>query len=151
MSGTGLLRCGWPSPGDLATSACYGPMRCVFCRISLQNILFRRCFFCFRTLISRPANTKPALSHPPSSPSMPTSCAPAASSTPSQTSRTSISGCSPHLSQFPLFEHVDPDVLRTEGHGPVLDAVCSSTEEGIKVDRNGGKKWLACFRRIDVM
>lgn len=55
-----------------------------------------------------------------------------------------------HLSQFPLFEHVDADTLRAEGHGPVLDAVCFSTEEGIKVDRNGGKKWLACFRRIHV-
>lgn len=55
-----------------------------------------------------------------------------------------------HLSQFPLFEYVDPDTLRAEGHGPVLDAVYFSTEEGIKVDRNGGKKWLACFRRIHV-
>lgn len=55
-----------------------------------------------------------------------------------------------HLSQFLLFEYVDPDTLRAEGHGPVLDAVYFSTEEGIKVDRNGGKKWLACFRRIHV-
>src|ERR1700733_6854715 len=51
-----------------------------------------------------------------------------------------------HLAAFPLFEPVAEDALRAEGHGPVIDAVYSSTEEGKKVARNGGEKWLACFR-----
>lgn len=55
-----------------------------------------------------------------------------------------------HLDAFPLFESVSEDVLRAEGKGPILDAVCTSTEEGKKVERNGGEKWLACFRRIEV-
>ncbi|KAF9448627.1 putative methyltransferase [Macrolepiota fuliginosa MF-IS2] len=54
-----------------------------------------------------------------------------------------------HLANFPLFEPVDEHTLRTEGHGPVIDAVYTSTEEGKKVQRNNGDKWLACFRRID--
>jgi tRNA (guanine-N7-)-methyltransferase len=56
---------------------------------------------------------------------------------------------SAHLSTFPLFESVDPETLRAEGKGPILDAVWNSTEEGKKVERNMGEKWLACFRRID--
>ncbi|KAI0346334.1 putative methyltransferase [Trametopsis cervina] len=55
-----------------------------------------------------------------------------------------------HLEAFPLFEHISEDDLRAEGKGPVLDAVYSSTEEGRKVERNNGEKWLACFRRIEV-
>lgn len=54
-----------------------------------------------------------------------------------------------HLQAFPLFERVEEDVLLSEGHGPVLDAVRVSTEEGKKVERNKGNKWLACFRRIE--
>jgi len=54
-----------------------------------------------------------------------------------------------HLDEFPLFERVSEPQLREEGHGPVLDAVINSTEEGKKVERNQGEKWLACFRRID--
>jgi tRNA (guanine-N7-)-methyltransferase len=54
-----------------------------------------------------------------------------------------------HLSVFPLFEPVDEETLRSEGKGPIVDAVYSSTEEGKKVERNGGEKWLACFRRIE--
>jgi tRNA (guanine-N7-)-methyltransferase len=53
-----------------------------------------------------------------------------------------------HLTAFPLFEPVDEDTLRTEGKGPIVDAVYTSTEEGKKVERNGGEKWLACFRRV---
>lgn len=53
-----------------------------------------------------------------------------------------------HLNAFPLFEAIDEATLRSEGHGPILDAVYSSTEEGKKVERNGGDKWLACFRRV---
>lgn len=55
-----------------------------------------------------------------------------------------------HLEEFPLFEPVSEETLRAEGKGSILDAVKSSTEEGQKVERNGGGKWLACFRRIEV-
>lgn len=55
-----------------------------------------------------------------------------------------------HLDAFPLFERVEEEQLRKEGHGPVLDAVYTATEEGKKVERNSGEKWLACFRRIEV-
>jgi len=55
-----------------------------------------------------------------------------------------------HLSAFPLFEPVDEETLRSEGKGVIIDAVYTSTEEGKKVERNGGNKWLACFRRIQV-
>jgi tRNA (guanine-N7-)-methyltransferase len=54
-----------------------------------------------------------------------------------------------HLDEFPLFEPVSEEMLRAEGKGPILDAVTSSTEEGQKVQRNGGGKWLACFRRLE--
>jgi tRNA (guanine-N7-)-methyltransferase len=53
-----------------------------------------------------------------------------------------------HLDSFPLFEPVDEETLRAEGKGSMLDAVWNGTEEGKKVERNGGQKWLACFRRI---
>ncbi|TDL17680.1 tRNA-methyltransferase [Rickenella mellea] len=53
-----------------------------------------------------------------------------------------------HIEEFPLFERVSEDSLRREGHGGVIDAVRTSTEEGKKVERNKGEKWLACFRRI---
>lgn len=52
-----------------------------------------------------------------------------------------------HFIGFPLFESISETELRELGHGTVLDAVCGSTEEGKKVDRNNGDKWLACFRR----
>ncbi|VDB84730.1 unnamed protein product [Peniophora sp. CBMAI 1063] len=55
-----------------------------------------------------------------------------------------------HLTAHPLFEYVEEEKLREDGHGPVLDAVREATEEGKKVARNGGDKWLACFRRIEV-
>ncbi|KAF9048393.1 guanine-N-7 methyltransferase, partial [Panaeolus papilionaceus] len=54
-----------------------------------------------------------------------------------------------HLKNFPLFEPVSEQVLREEGKGPIIDAVYTSTEEGKKVERNQGQKWLACFRRIE--
>lgn len=55
-----------------------------------------------------------------------------------------------HLEAFPLFESVTEHELRQQGHGPILDAVYYSTEEGRKVERNSGEKWLACFRRKEV-
>lgn len=54
-----------------------------------------------------------------------------------------------HLTNFPLFQPVDEDTLRSEGKGPIIDAVYHSTEEGKKVASNKGDKWLACFRRIE--
>lgn len=54
-----------------------------------------------------------------------------------------------HLDDFPLFEQVDENTLIAEGHGEVIEAVKTSTEEGKKVDRNAGNKFLACFRRLD--
>ncbi|KAF8072121.1 putative methyltransferase [Lyophyllum atratum] len=55
-----------------------------------------------------------------------------------------------HLEAFPLFEYADEATLRAEGKGPIIDAVYTSTEEGKKVERNRGEKWLACFKRIEV-
>ncbi|OAX36504.1 putative methyltransferase [Rhizopogon vinicolor AM-OR11-026] len=55
-----------------------------------------------------------------------------------------------HLEAHPLFQFVEENELRKEGKGPILDAVYGSTEEGKKVERNGGEKWLACFRRIEM-
>lgn len=55
-----------------------------------------------------------------------------------------------HLAAFPLFEPVTEETLREEGKGAILDAVYGSTEEGKKVERNMGEKWLACFRRVEV-
>jgi len=55
-----------------------------------------------------------------------------------------------HFENFPLFEAINENVLRLEGLSAIVDAVYNSTEEGKKVERNGGEKWLACFRRLDV-
>ncbi|KAH9945494.1 putative methyltransferase-domain-containing protein [Epithele typhae] len=57
--------------------------------------------------------------------------------------------CTRSPTSFPLFEPVSEQALRDEGKGPIVDAVYSSTEEGKKVERNEGEKWLACFRRIE--
>jgi len=54
-----------------------------------------------------------------------------------------------HFQNFPLFEPVSEETLRKEGRSPILDAVWNATEEGMKVERNGGKKWLACFKRLE--
>jgi tRNA (guanine-N7-)-methyltransferase len=53
-----------------------------------------------------------------------------------------------HLENFPLFERVEEHTLVAEGHAKVLEAVKTATEEGKKVERNGGNKYLACFRRL---
>jgi len=49
-----------------------------------------------------------------------------------------------HLESFPLFERVAEEQLHND---PVFEAVCNSTEEGKKVERNKGDKWPAVFRR----
>lgn len=51
-----------------------------------------------------------------------------------------------HLSAFPLFERIPNDAPELLAD-PVVEAVRVSTEEGKKVERNKGSKWLACFRR----
>lgn len=53
-----------------------------------------------------------------------------------------------YIQSFPLFEAVSEQSLIEEGHQDIIDAVRNSTEEGKKVERNEGQKWLACFRRI---
>lgn len=52
-----------------------------------------------------------------------------------------------HLGQHPLFERL------IEGEGKLKDDVCvkavyEATEEGKKVERNGGGKWFAAFQRL---
>ncbi|KAH7102790.1 putative methyltransferase-domain-containing protein [Auriculariales sp. MPI-PUGE-AT-0066] len=54
-----------------------------------------------------------------------------------------------HFEDFPLFEAVSEEELVEQGHGPVINAVCTATEEGKKVARNNGDKFLACFRRTE--
>ena len=52
-----------------------------------------------------------------------------------------------HFEDFPLFEAVSEEQLVAEGHSDVINAVRTATEEGKKVQRNKGDKFLACFRR----
>jgi tRNA (guanine-N7-)-methyltransferase len=54
-----------------------------------------------------------------------------------------------HLDAFPLFERVEESVLREQGKGGIIDAVMNGTEEGKKVERNGGKKYFAAFVRVE--
>ncbi|KAJ2487884.1 tRNA (guanine-N(7)-)-methyltransferase (tRNA(m7G46)-methyltransferase) [Coemansia sp. RSA 2050] len=51
-----------------------------------------------------------------------------------------------HLDPFPLFERIPNEDILTD---PVTTFVINSTEEGKKVARNKGKKYLACYRRIE--
>ena len=51
-----------------------------------------------------------------------------------------------HFVEFPLFERVSEDNLQ---HDPVIPKLYESTEEGQKVSRNKGDKYLAVFRRIE--
>jgi len=53
-----------------------------------------------------------------------------------------------YLSAFELFEPMQESELLEIGKGPILQAVRQDTEEGKKVERNNGEKWLACFRRL---
>jgi len=54
-----------------------------------------------------------------------------------------------HLSAFQLFERVEEADLMKDGKSPILDAMRMDTEEGKKVTRNKGEKWVACFKRKD--
>jgi tRNA (guanine-N7-)-methyltransferase len=51
-----------------------------------------------------------------------------------------------HLTAFPLFERITNEELDGD---PVVEQVKTSTEEGKKVQRNNGDKFLACFRRLE--
>ncbi|KAJ1979048.1 tRNA (guanine-N(7)-)-methyltransferase (tRNA(m7G46)-methyltransferase) [Dimargaris xerosporica] len=51
-----------------------------------------------------------------------------------------------HLTAHPLFERIPENELASD---PAIPHVRQSTEEGKKVERNHGDKFLACFRRID--
>ncbi|KAJ2782260.1 tRNA (guanine-N(7)-)-methyltransferase (tRNA(m7G46)-methyltransferase) [Coemansia javaensis] len=50
-----------------------------------------------------------------------------------------------HLDAFPLFERIPDAELDSD---PAVPCVVNSTEEGKKVARNKGAKYLACYRRI---
>lgn len=50
-----------------------------------------------------------------------------------------------HLRKHPLFEYIPTEELADD---PIVLAARTSTEEGIKVERNRGDKWVACFRRL---
>lgn len=50
-----------------------------------------------------------------------------------------------HFTEHPLFNRVDEDNLADD---PVVQYLYESTEEGQKVSRNSGDKFLAVFRRI---
>ena len=51
-----------------------------------------------------------------------------------------------HFESFPLFEQIGEKDLEDD---PVIPKLYESTEEGQKVSRNKGDKFLAVFRRID--
>ncbi|KAJ2891306.1 tRNA (guanine-N(7)-)-methyltransferase (tRNA(m7G46)-methyltransferase) [Coemansia aciculifera] len=51
-----------------------------------------------------------------------------------------------HLDAFPLFERIPDEELKSD---PAIPCVVNSTEEGKKVARNKGSKYLACYRRIE--
>lgn len=50
-----------------------------------------------------------------------------------------------HFDEFPLFERIQDDELQSD---PVVEKLYTSTEEGQKVTRNEGDKFLAVYRRI---
>ncbi|KAK8870019.1 tRNA (guanine-N(7)-)-methyltransferase [Kwoniella newhampshirensis] len=49
-----------------------------------------------------------------------------------------------HLRAHPLFTPIPNEELADD---PILEAARTATEEGKKVERNKGDKWVACFRR----
>ncbi|GAA93878.1 uncharacterized protein L969DRAFT_84675 [Mixia osmundae IAM 14324] len=51
-----------------------------------------------------------------------------------------------HLDAFPLFERIPDEELRND---KIVELVRTSTEEGKKVERNSGDKYLACYRRLE--
>ncbi|CAH7683664.1 putative methyltransferase-domain-containing protein [Phakopsora pachyrhizi] len=56
-----------------------------------------------------------------------------------------------HLTAHPLFRRIsEEDLLADEVEESVIRSIRESTEEGKKVTRNNGKKFLAVFRRISL-
>ncbi|EFA10424.2 tRNA (guanine-N(7)-)-methyltransferase-like Protein [Tribolium castaneum] len=51
-----------------------------------------------------------------------------------------------HFNEHPLFEQIPDEELKRD---PVVDKLFDSSEEGQKVTRNEGDKFLAVFRRIE--
>lgn len=51
-----------------------------------------------------------------------------------------------HLDEHPLFERIPDDALTDD---PCVPCVMMHTEEGKKVERNQGDKFLACYRRLE--
>ncbi|WVQ78175.1 tRNA (guanine-N(7)-)-methyltransferase [Cryptococcus sp. DSM 104549] len=51
-----------------------------------------------------------------------------------------------HLHAHPLFTYIPTEELADD---PILEAARTATEEGQKVERNKGDKWVACFRRAE--
>ena len=51
-----------------------------------------------------------------------------------------------HLEDSPLFERMSDEELVGD---VCVDTMRISTEEGKKVERNKGDKWIACFRRLE--
>ncbi|KAL1407413.1 tRNA (guanine-N(7)-)-methyltransferase (tRNA(m7G46)-methyltransferase) [Vanrija albida] len=50
-----------------------------------------------------------------------------------------------HSRAHKLFEYIPTEEMVDD---PILLAARTATEEGRKVERNGGDKWVACFRRL---
>lgn len=51
-----------------------------------------------------------------------------------------------HLDRHPLFRRIpDEEMVGDE----VLESARTATEEGRKVERNKGDKWVACYRRVE--
>lgn len=53
---------------------------------------------------------------------------------------------SDHFSKHPLFEPIEESTTKDD---PIVKLIISTTEEGKKVERNGGDKFYATFRRIE--
>ncbi|KAK6198903.1 putative methyltransferase-domain-containing protein [Scheffersomyces amazonensis] len=50
-----------------------------------------------------------------------------------------------HLDEHPLFERLSKD---WESQDKCVEIMYNSTEEGQKVTRNNGSKWIACYKRL---
>ncbi|KAG0228036.1 tRNA (guanine-N(7)-)-methyltransferase (tRNA(m7G46)-methyltransferase) [Actinomortierella wolfii] len=51
-----------------------------------------------------------------------------------------------HLDEHPLFARIPDEELKDD---PAVEHVINATEEGKKVERNKGEKFLACYRRLE--
>ncbi|KAF9162584.1 tRNA (guanine-N(7)-)-methyltransferase (tRNA(m7G46)-methyltransferase) [Actinomortierella ambigua] len=51
-----------------------------------------------------------------------------------------------HLDEHPLFARIPDEELKDD---PAVEHVINATEEGKKVERNKGDKFLACYRRLE--